>query len=567
MRERFCLTSAVALAISLSLADPLWAIPNPPQVNDIHTAATVDWKAPGSPALPWTTAVANSWNHQDLTPDTFDEIDRWHITAAWDNRTYHYTPNQANYGHGMILPDNQVRYFSDATVPARAQAIIVSAYNNWQTQARAQFQANRDADDALALGFIPARSLAASDIHIDYNAGLAGAYGEWFGRSAARNEIQFIPNPAIRVGTGDATVRIRLTDGTTTLTGTSITVPLGWSYDGVDANGNAATKTWNVSYSKNGGAFDPNPANAGLVNVQVTAGRTDTVAAPNTTWTLQGMDFRTIASHEIGHSIALSHPRATGGGRSPAGNIMRADIGSEAILGRTQAIDNNSALAVAIDYTWSFDTNNLKDYGDAPDSYKTYLSSDGPRYKDGSARFGTSWDAEPDGSPTPQANGDEIGYWGVGGKDDADGIVFGPNYVDVTWNVMLPGLNDYQLRAWWDLNNNGVFDHPTEMFINDTRALNPGVYTFRYNLPFDPQKYYSRFRLTYLDPGHTVQILPDGTQSSFPTDDILPYAEFVDQVTGISTGEVSDFAPVPEPATVTMLALGVLGLFGYKRRR
>jgi hypothetical protein len=59
------------------------------------------------------------------------------------------------------------------------------------------------------------------------------------------------------------------------------------------------------------------------------------------------MDFRTIARHEVGHSIALGHIG------SDTTAIMRTDIADFALFGNTMQIDSDSSLAVAIDYTYS----------------------------------------------------------------------------------------------------------------------------------------------------------------------------------------------------------------------
>ncbi len=211
------------------------------------------------------------------------------------------------------------------------------------------------------------------------------------------------------------------------------------------------------------------------------------------------------------------------------------------------------------------------DFGDAPDSYSTLLNSDGPFYREGDLqRLGNLWETEPDGQPTGQADGDDKSILGncacTDGLllDDEDGVIFGDSWVDVTFNINRPDPNPYQLRAWWDTNYNGVFDHTSELYIDDLLTLAPGIFTKRYNLGFNPKAdgLYSRFRLTW-DPLDL---------------DVKPFGEYyskadcntTDAAAGncISHGEVEDYVHVPEPSSIFgLLAFGGLGLMGLRKKR
>jgi hypothetical protein len=208
------------------------------------------------------------------------------------------------------------------------------------------------------------------------------------------------------------------------------------------------------------------------------------------------------------------------------------------------------------------------DFGDAPDTYKTTLAANGPQYEEGYLqRLGLNWDYEPDGQPTPRADGDDINLLGAFGPgepplvvDDEDGVTFGPSWVDVLINIKRVDPHDYSLRAWWDLNWNGIFDHPSEMEINDVLTLTPGQYLKRYNLGFDPRDYYSRFRLTWIDDPSGI----DGGVSL--ATDIKPYGEYLSRSSfpgfGRSHGEVEDYPPVPAPLPL----LGIGAAYGSIRR-
>jgi hypothetical protein len=212
-----------------------------------------------------------------------------------------------------------------------------------------------------------------------------------------------------------------------------------------------------------------------------------------------------------------------------------------------------------------------KDFGDAPNSYKTLLASDGPRYDEGVLqRLGAQWDSEIDGQPTILADGDDksiLGGFPVA-VDDEDGVIFGDSWVDVIFNITRPDPNPYQLRAWWDTNYNGVFDHTSELYIDDLLTLAPGIFTKRYNLGFNPKAdgLYSRFRLTW-DPLDL---------------DVKPFGEYyskadcntTDAAAGncVSHGEVEDYVhvpePIPEPSSIFgLLAFGGLGLMGLRKKR
>lgn len=236
----------------------------------------------------------------------------------------------------------------------------------------------------------------------------------------------------------------------------------------------------------------------------------------------------------------------------------------------------------------------VKDFGDAPDSYKTLLASNGPRYDEGfSQRLGFQWDSEIDGQPTLLADGDDrsiLGGFPVA-LDDEDGVIFGDSWVDVIFNIARPDPNPYQLRVWWDIDRSRTFEHPSEdlppgvtgaeLLINDLLTLDPkmpptdpdveflreGLFKKRYKLGFDPTKYYSRFRLTW-DPLYNKLLDPD----------VKPFGEYYSKAdcdatraaagNCVSHGEVEDYAPIPEPSSIFgLLAFGGLGLMGLRKKR
>jgi hypothetical protein len=314
-----------------------WALPSP--VDHVHRVDTVFWKEPGSPALPWSNATANSWNHNHLTADPFSNGAIWQINKAWDNHTLHSVLlGQPQFGHGLIETGDEVRFFMDASVPALAQPNIVNDYALWVTRAQIQFFSNATdlSKQFLALGFTNVTS-GPTDITIKFTNNLAAGYGVF---NSGTKIMEFEANPKITVATAGGLKRISVGNpGNGDPGSTALDFNTPWSYSGtpgIDAN-------YDLWYSDDGGATWTNtaPGGFGLLNWNF-----GTLAASDTL-DVYKMDFDTIALHEIGHSIALGH---TGPG---SGNIMDDNIAQYAHFGSTLGIDEASALAVAIDYTYA----------------------------------------------------------------------------------------------------------------------------------------------------------------------------------------------------------------------
>jgi hypothetical protein len=155
-----------------------------------------------------------------------------------------------------------------------------------------------------------------------------------------------------------------------------------------------------------------------------------------------------------------------------------------------------------------FDPVDLFDFGDAPDSYGTLLSSDGARHAIvvGGPYLGPSVDAEIDGQPLVGADGDDINT-----QNDADGVVFlspvtpgWPAYIQVT------GSAGACLNAWIDFDGNGIFD-PDEQ-IADGMSLPLADDMLVFDVPEDATLglTYARFRVSSeCDLGPTG-LAPDG---------------------------------------------------------
>jgi large repetitive protein len=138
------------------------------------------------------------------------------------------------------------------------------------------------------------------------------------------------------------------------------------------------------------------------------------------------------------------------------------------------------------------------DWGDAPDSYGTTLGSNGARHGVvGGFTLGATIDGEPDGQPTPGANGDGA---------DEDGVVFtgGTALVACTTaniNVNLAnaaGVATPRLDAWVDFDADGSFDEPRDRIATGL-ALTAGSNALAVSVPCDMRSHaqsYARFRLS-----------------------------------------------------------------------
>ncbi len=157
---------------------------------------------------------------------------------------------------------------------------------------------------------------------------------------------------------------------------------------------------------------------------------------------------------------------------------------------------------------------NPLDFGDAPDSYKTLLASDGPRHALGlvGSYLGIfPPDFENDGHPTADATGDDLS----GSADepaDEQGVTLASPLVrghQTIYSVFVREVTtSTRLAAWWDLNNNGSFD--TQELVVNSDNLPPTTQTLL-NVPLNaPDHYFVRLRLGQLPVDATGRPLPTG---------------------------------------------------------
>lgn len=168
----------------------------------------------------------------------------------------------------------------------------------------------------------------------------------------------------------------------------------------------------------------------------------------------------------------------------PGANVLQLNVPSTASTGWTYARFRFSTLQ-NISFTGSAQNGEVEDYfirineavpqgfdfGDAPDSYKTLLLSNGARHFYTPGVFlGNLIDIEPDGQPCPQALGDDLNL-----TDDEDGVAVqntlmaGPGgFIFVTASTA--GI----LNAWIDHEPNGTWAEPHDHVIMNFPLI-PGI--------------------------------------------------------------------------------------------
>jgi hypothetical protein len=131
-------------------------------------------------------------------------------------------------------------------------------------------------------------------------------------------------------------------------------------------------------------------------------------------------------------------------------------------------------------------------FGDAPDTYKTLLASDGARHTIVPGVYlGRGVDAEPDGKPSPAANGDDLA-----GTNDEDGVVFtSPLSPGEPATIEVTASTQGYLNAWIDFNQDGTFAGAGKQIFKD-QLLVPGVNKLSFNVPAGAAKgaTFARFR-------------------------------------------------------------------------
>lgn len=178
--------------------------------------------------------------------------------------------------------------------------------------------------------------------------------------------------------------------------------------------------------------------------------------------------------------------------------------------------------------------NPTHDFGDAPDSYRTTLASDGARHaNDPALYFGAARDLEPDGQPSPFGLADDL----AGSSDDEDGVT--------GWPILTPGSNatititvvgSGRVDAWFDFDIDGSFLEPGDRVLTGMQ-FNSETRTVTIPVPITAKAggTFARFRLSRLGVNLPFGSAPNGEVEDYPIVILAPEKDWGDAPDGYPT--------------------------------
>ena len=216
-----------------------------------------------------------------------------------------------------------------------------------------------------------------------------------------------------------------------------------------------------------------------------------------------------------------------------SGNLWRVDLGNTAPftalqLGASDPESNDGARCALASVPI--------DFGDAPDSYQTLITSDGPRHSIANFNInastaplmlGTRLDIEVDGFPDAQAKGDDADHEGLAGSsyvDDERGVTSivatpgSPTALSIPVKITNTSPAAATLAGWIDLDNDGAFETGERV----TAGIPANSGTASYELTFPSTTFttntYARFRVFS---GAVANPLPTGPVTGGEVEDTL----------------------------------------------
>ncbi|GEM_PF-1540269 len=185
------------------------------------------------------------------------------------------------------------------------------------------------------------------------------------------------------------------------------------------------------------------------------------------------------------------------------------------------------------------------DFGDAPDpTYPTLAINSGPSHLITPLFMGMLIDAEPDGQPTPLADGDDT----TGAPDDEDGVTFGLMQVGQSASATVNSTGAGFVDAWIDFNIDGDWADPGEYLTGASIPVVAGANVIPFTVPAGATvgTTFARFRLSSVGGLSYIDVLgpaPDGEVEDYMVDILEPEEGF-------------DFGDALDPPYETLWASG-----------
>ena len=164
------------------------------------------------------------------------------------------------------------------------------------------------------------------------------------------------------------------------------------------------------------------------------------------------------------------------------------------------------------------------DYGDAPATYPVTYSENGARHLNVGPRLGALRDAESDGQPTADANGDGV---------DEDGVMFGNVVVGASLaavNIDLQFAASARADAWLDFDADGIWQ-ADEKILSNVLITDGGFQTYNFNVNPDAVAgpTYARVRISSSGNLDTTGLASDGEVEDYRV--IIATAPTVEDIT------------------------------------
>lgn len=189
------------------------------------------------------------------------------------------------------------------------------------------------------------------------------------------------------------------------------------------------------------------------------------------------------------------------------------------------------------------------DFGDADDDYPVLLPNGARHIIVQGIHLGALIDAEEDGQPLPDADGDDL----LDGNDDEDGVTFNNFVVGTTGTFTVNASTIGTLNAWIDFNDDGDWGTAgDQIFIDQPLVSGDNVLTFNIPASTPIGRKYARFRFSTASGLSFSGLAPDGEVEDYSIiiGTILPlpssigdFVWFDDNRSGIQDSNVG----IPEP--------------------